>query len=69
MTARGPLDAQGLEPGTQGLLHEDTQGFAPDAQGLERGTQGSAPDVISLHPDNPAHPQQAYRAVLPGAAT
>jgi tetratricopeptide (TPR) repeat protein len=44
MTARGPLDAQGLERGTQGLPAENAQGFVPDAQGLEPGTEGSAPD-------------------------
>lgn len=81
-TARGSLDAQGLEPGTRGLSDEDTQGLRPDTQGLTRMHGGSSQvrrghpgrHVVSASkfercdPANPAHSQQAYRTVRAGAA-
>lgn len=82
VTARGSLHAQRLEPGTRGLSDEDTQGLRPDTQGLtgmhrgssqvRRGHAGrhvvSAGKLERRDPANPAHSQQAYRAVMAGAA-
>ncbi len=46
--AQLPVDAQELEPGTQGLPAKDTQGLRPDTQGLRPDTQGFDPDAQGL---------------------